>query len=161
MKRAPTYVIAGTIAGLAGVLAFHTRPATPAALPSAAPSATITHPARRAGPGPARTRRRRHPGDAGAAGAVRSAAGTTVPYGYGKLAVTVTVRGRRITSVAVTTLQTDEPYSQHLAGQVIPTLRSEVLSGQTAGIQAVSGATYTSQAYARSVQAALDSLHIS
>ena len=77
-----------------------------------------------------------------------------------KLAVTVTARGNQITSVAVTTLQTDEPYSQHLAGQVIPTLRSEVLSGQTASIQAVSGATYTSEAYARSLQAALDTLHI-
>jgi uncharacterized protein with FMN-binding domain len=57
-------------------------------------------------------------------------------------------------------LRTAEPYSQQLAGQVIPTLRSEVLSGQTASISGVSGATYTSQAYAMSVQAALDKLHI-
>jgi uncharacterized protein with FMN-binding domain len=39
-------------------------------------------------------------------------------------------------------------------------LRSEVLSGQTASISGVSGATYTSQAYATSLQAALDKLHI-
>ena len=39
-------------------------------------------------------------------------------------------------------------------------LRSEVLSGQTARISAVSGATYTSEAYAKSLQAALDQLHL-
>jgi uncharacterized protein with FMN-binding domain len=86
--------------------------------------------------------------------------GTTVPYGYGELAVKVTARGNRITNVALTTLQTAEPYSQQLAGQAIPTLRSEVLSAQTASISAVSGATYTSDAYARSLQAALDKLHL-
>ncbi len=62
--------------------------------------------------------------------------------------------------MAVTTLQTAEPYSQQLASQVIPALRAEVLAGQSAQINAVSGATYTSQAYALSPQAALDKLHI-
>ena len=38
-------------------------------------------------------------------------------------------------------------------------LRNEVLSAQGTNINAVSGATYTSQAYATSVQAALDKLH--
>jgi uncharacterized protein with FMN-binding domain len=81
-------------------------------------------------------------------------------YGYGELAVKVTAKGGRITNVAVPTIRTAEPYSSQLASQVIPTLRSEVLSGQTARINAVSGATYTSQAYALSLQAALDKLHI-
>jgi uncharacterized protein with FMN-binding domain len=56
-------------------------------------------------------------------------------------------------------LKTAEPYSQQLASQVIPMLRNEVLSAQSTSINAVSGATYTSQAYAASVQAALDKLH--
>jgi uncharacterized protein with FMN-binding domain len=38
-------------------------------------------------------------------------------------------------------------------------LRNEVLAAQSANINAVSGATYTSQAYALSVQAALDKVH--
>jgi uncharacterized protein with FMN-binding domain len=37
-------------------------------------------------------------------------------------------------------------------------LRSEILSAQSAQINAISGATYTSQAYADSVQSALDAL---
>jgi uncharacterized protein with FMN-binding domain len=86
--------------------------------------------------------------------------GPTEQYGYGQLAVKVTARGNRITNVTVPTIQTAESYSQQLATQVIPTLRSEVLAGQTARINGVSGATYTSQAYAMSVQAALDKLQI-
>jgi uncharacterized protein with FMN-binding domain len=46
-----------------------------------------------------------------------------------------------------------------LANRAIPVLRNEVLSAQSARIQAVSGATYTSEAYAQSVQAALDKAH--
>jgi hypothetical protein len=66
----------------------------------------------------------------------------------------------RITDVSVPVIQTAQQSSRHLASQVIPTLRSEVLSGQTAGIDAVSGATYTSQAYATSLQAPLDKPHL-
>jgi uncharacterized protein with FMN-binding domain len=39
-------------------------------------------------------------------------------------------------------------------------LTAEVLSAQSAGINAISGATYTSEGYAQSLQAALDKLHI-
>ena len=67
--------------------------------------------------------------------------------------------GSRITNVTVPTLQTAEAYSQQLAQQVIPMLRSQVLAADGPHINGVSGATYTSQAYATSVQAALDQLH--
>ena len=39
-------------------------------------------------------------------------------------------------------------------------LKSEVLAAHSARINAVSGATYTSQAYAASIQSALDKLHL-
>jgi uncharacterized protein with FMN-binding domain len=154
MKRVPLFVIAGTIAGFAGMISFHTRPAAPTALPTATSHAAgAGHPAKRVGAHPARA-------TAAPSGGVRGAVGATERYGFGELAVSVTASGDRITSVTVSMLRTAEPYSQQLAGQVIPTLRSEVLSGQTASISGVSGATYTSQAYAMSVQAALDKLHI-
>jgi uncharacterized protein with FMN-binding domain len=81
-------------------------------------------------------------------------------YGYGELAVTVTLRGNEITGVSVPLLRTAEPYSQQLAVQVLPMLKHEVLAAHSARIQAVSGATYTSQAYADSIQSALDKLHL-
>jgi uncharacterized protein with FMN-binding domain len=73
--------------------------------------------------------------------------------------VRVTVRGSRIINVSVPTLETSEQYSEQLAENTIPTLRQEVLAAQSAHINAVSGATYTSEAYEQSVQAALDKLH--
>ena len=70
------------------------------------------------------------------------------------------MHGNQITGVSVPVLRTAEPYSQQLATQVLPTLKSEVLAAHSARINAVSGATYTSQAYADSIQSALDKLHI-
>ena len=71
----------------------------------------------------------------------------------------MSISGGRITGVTVPVLRTAEQYSQQLAVQVIPALRSEVLAGPSARINAVSSPTYTSQAYAVSVQAALDKAH--
>ena len=146
MKRASWYVITGTVAGFASVLGLHGRAAPPslvaqpksaggAASPGATPSARATGPARQVN-------------------------GVVEQYGYGELSVTVTVRGSQITNVSVPVLRAAEPYSQQLAAQVLPMLKSEVLRADSARIYAVSGATYTSQAYADSIQSALDKLHI-
>jgi uncharacterized protein with FMN-binding domain len=165
MKGAPWLVLAGTVTGLIGVLSFHTRPVQQAALgtsgvqgagvpgtggpasgapasPSAQATARAT--ARARGDGPT----------------VRSALGSDVQFGYGMLDVQVTVSGTRITDVSVPSLQTAEPTSQQITEQAIPVLRSEALAAQSARIDAVSGATYTSEAYAQSLQAALDRLHV-
>jgi uncharacterized protein with FMN-binding domain len=82
-----------------------------------------------------------------------------VNFGYGTIAIKVTIRGTRITGVSVAALQVLEPTSQQISAQAIPVLRNEVLSAQSARISAVSGASYTSYGYARSLQAALDTLH--
>lgn len=92
---------------------------------------------------------------------VRSAVGKSEQYGYGVLATQVTVRGSQIVNVTIVTLQTDEPRSQSIADEAIPQLKREVLSAQSARINAISGATYTSEGYALSVQSALDKLHVS
>ena len=156
MKGAPWLVLAGTVAGLVGVLSFHTRPAQQVPLPASGvqgaggrPGGAQTSPSARATAGA---------GNDG--GSVRSALGPDVQFGYGVLDVKVTVSGTRITDISVPSLQTAEPTSQQISEQAIPLLRSEALSAQGASIDAVSGATYTSAAYARSLQAALDRLHV-
>ena len=161
MKRAGWYLLAGAVAGFAGVLGFHGGGAAAPALlgppkqggaaAAAAPSASPVGPARSTGPAARQ---------GGAIGHARNATGAVVPYGYGELSVTVTVHGNQITAVSVPLLRTAEPYSQQLAQQVIPMLRSEVLAAHGAQIHGVSGATYTSEAYAQSIQSALDKLHI-
>jgi uncharacterized protein with FMN-binding domain len=156
MKRAGWYVIAGAAAGFAGIVGFHSAGvAPPVALGqpkpgSAGASTAPSAPGRSASPA----------ARAGGSGPARTATGTVEQYGYGELSVTVTARGNQITGVSVPLLRTAEPYSQQLAQQVIPMLRAEVLAAHGAQIHGVSGATYTSIAYVRSIQSALDKLHI-
>jgi uncharacterized protein with FMN-binding domain len=145
MKSAPWLVLGGAVAGFLAVLGLH-RPATSGALAHG----PAQRPAQRASSAPVSGP------PAATAGAVT---GPVVPYGYGELATRVSISGGRITAVSVPVLKVAEQFSQQLAVQAIPILRNEVLSAQSARIQAVSGATYTSEAYARSVQAALDKAH--
>ena len=152
MKRAAWYVIAGTVAGFAGVLGLHGRAAPPSVVAQPKPARNGAAPASAAGA------KRKSP--ARPAGPARQVTGILENYGYGELSVTVTVHGNQITGVSVPVLRTAEPYSQQLATQVLPMLKSEVLTAHSARINAVSGATYTSQAYADSIQSALDKLHI-
>ena len=149
MKRAAWYVIAGTVAGFAGVLGLHGTAAPPSVVAQPKPT--------RSGAAAAGAKRK---SPAQPAGPARQVTGVLENYGYGELSVTVTVHGNQITGVSVPILRTAEPYSQQLATQVLPTLKSEVLAAHSARINAVSGATYTSQAYADSIQSALDKLHI-
>jgi len=139
MKAGAWLVLGGAVAGFLGVLGLH-RPATSGAL--------AQNPAQT---GPGRT--------AAAAGPPGTATGSVVDYGYGELATRVAISGGRITGVSVPVLKTAEQFSRELADRAIPVLRHEVLAAQSAHIQAVSGATYTSEAYAQSVQAALDRAH--
>ena len=165
MKRTAWYLVAGTVAGFAGVVVLHGRgdPATQSAAAGAGGAAGPTQ-ASQAGssarPSPAsRTGQASHSSPAAAGGAAHSAAGATEQFGYGQLAVEVTVSGSRITNVTVPVLHTLDPTSQQLSTQAIPMLRSQVLAADGAHIDGVSGATFTSQAYVNSVQAALDQLH--
>lgn len=91
--------------------------------------------------------------------ATRSAVGKHEYYGYGEMAVKVTVVGTHITGLQIASLKTAESYSQQLAQQALPILKSEVLQAQGTRISALTGATYTSEAYAYSIQSALDKLH--
>ena len=155
MKRAAWYLIAGTMAGFASVLGLHGRAAPPVLVAGPKSTGGGASPAATPSAGGARAS-----GPVQPTGPARQVTGVVEQYGYGELSVTVTVRGSQITNVSVTVLRTAEPYSQQLAVQVLPMLKSEVLRAGSARIYAVSGATYTSQAYADSIQSALDKLHI-
>lgn len=155
MKGTPWLVAGGTIAGLVAVLSYHSE-ATPASALSGSALA-----AKGPSPSPSATAGSANGSKAGSSAttATGTAEGPNEQFGYGELAVEVTVRGGHITNVTVPSLQTAEPTSQQICEQAIPMLTSEVLSAQGLNINAVSGATYTSEAYAQSLQAALDKLH--
>jgi uncharacterized protein with FMN-binding domain len=75
---------------------------------------------------------------------------------FGTLQVRLTLTGTKITSITELQYPQNDPRSSEISQFAIPTLRAETLTAQGASIDSVSGATYTSAAYAQSVQAALD-----
>jgi len=180
MKRAPI-VIATTAAGLAGVLAFHTSPApltlgTAPGLPRGTSgtgtgttgstgttgnsgTSTTTGP-----PGQPTTSTTSPPsGSAPSTTApstgTRTATGNLVNYNYGELSVKVTVSGRKITNVTISSINDGGNFrSQSIDQQSIPILEQQALQAQSANIQGVAGATYTSSGFAQSLQSALSQL---
>jgi uncharacterized protein with FMN-binding domain len=86
-----------------------------------------------------------------------SALGDSIQYRYGIVQVKATVKGGRLTGVQTTTLVPEGGgRSQSIDVQAEPLLRQEALQAHSANIDVISGATYTSQAYAQSLQSAID-----
>jgi uncharacterized protein with FMN-binding domain len=75
--------------------------------------------------------------------------------GYGTVQVRVTLTGGRISDVQAVQMPSGGRSSE-IAAYAAPRLRSEVLAAQSAHIDTVSGASYDSEGYAKSVQSALD-----
>ncbi|HEY5274206.1 MAG TPA: FMN-binding protein [Acidimicrobiales bacterium] len=92
----------------------------------------------------------------------RSATGASVNYNYGVLSVSVTAVQSKITEVRIASLDDGGNFrSQSIDQQSIPTLEQEALAAQSANIQGVSGASYTSAGFEQSLQSALGKLGIS
>src|SRR2546423_2154504 len=73
--------------------------------------------------------------------------GKAVETRYGTVQVSVTLSGTKITKVTPLQLPQREQRSVEIANGAVPVLAQEALSAQNAQIDAVSGATYTSQGY--------------
>ena len=95
------------------------------------------------------------PAPATTAAGPRTVLGQPEDNQYGTVQVTVTIAGGRITDVRAVQMPSGGR-SGEIAAYAAPRLRSEVLAAQSAGIDTVSGASYDSNGYARSVQSALD-----
>jgi uncharacterized protein with FMN-binding domain len=77
---------------------------------------------------------------------------------YGAAQIRVTVSKGRIVKVEAAQLQNADAKSVAISSYAEPILRQSVLAKQTAAVDAVSGATYTSLSYEGSLQSALDKL---
>ena len=81
--------------------------------------------------------------------------GQDFPNFYGDVQVQVIVSGGRITDVKALKYPTDRPQSAYISSVAIPYLHDEVLKAQSAQIDIISGATFTSDSYTQSLQSAL------
>ena len=84
--------------------------------------------------------------------------GSVVSEPFGQVQVQITMAAGKITDVTAVQLPT-HGRSGFISQSVAPILQGEALSAQSASIDIVSGATYTSEAYAQSLQSALDQAH--
>lgn len=160
--------IFGTVAGVVALLSFKTQGhplATPAGglpsaglpdgststAPSTAPSSTApsssTHGSTPSTPSSA---------PSSATTTSTSYVGSAVDTRYGIVQVKVTIAKHTITNVSFVQLTAFDGRSQEINSQAAPILLQETLSAQSAQIDSVSGASYTSQGYEQSLQSALD-----
>ncbi|GBQ01775.1 FMN-binding protein [Streptomyces spongiicola] len=96
------------------------------------------------------------PGQGSGSGAAESVLGDVAGTQYGDVQVRLTVSGGRITGAEAVKTPGSDANSRRIAAGAVPKLNQAAVAAQSAEIDTVSGATYTSQGYIRSLQSALD-----
>lgn len=141
MKRAPI-VLAATAAGLGATLGFspHSEAPIAAAVTTSASSTPTASSSTSA---------------ASSSGA-KSATSDAISTRYGPVQLKVTVSGGKITKVEAVQLPSSDPKSSEISSYAEPQLQQSALTNQNGSVDAVSGATYTSDGYQTALQSALD-----
>jgi uncharacterized protein with FMN-binding domain len=122
------------------------RPAAPVPTPSAsAPSTTAGSSSTSSGGT-----------GSGSTTGTRTVDGDTVQTRYGPVQLRVTLKAGKITAVSAVQLPSGNPRDEEISGFAVPELTQAALAAQSANIDTVSGATYTSEGYIQSLQSALD-----
>jgi uncharacterized protein with FMN-binding domain len=170
MKRTILSITA-TVLGLVALLSFKT-PDTQAGGAQALPSAALpAGGATSAGPAAPATSTRSGPPTAPtpsaaptppaapastSAAASRTVLGPAVQTQYGVVQVKITLSGSTITNAGFAQLTADDRRSADINAQAAPILLQQTITAQSAKIDGVSGASYTTQGYEQSLQSALD-----
>jgi len=89
-----------------------------------------------------------------AASTKRVVKGDAINFKFGTVQVKVALDGSTIVNIA--TLTAPGGGYQRYTDRAIPEMKAKIISAQSTRVAAASGATYTSMAYAQSVQSALD-----
>jgi len=134
---------AGAHQGTSPVAGVHVAAAAPPPAPAGA-----AHP-----PAPGKTRA------TGTTSTRRSITGALVSTPYGTVQVKAVLTGTHLKDVVALKLTDSSSTSVRISGRAEPVLRREAVTAQSARIDSVSGATFTSEGYKQSLQAALDAAH--
>jgi uncharacterized protein with FMN-binding domain len=86
--------------------------------------------------------------------------GDAVQTRYGAVQVEITVANGNITSAEAIQYPNSDRHDQRINAYAVPILNAEVVTAQSAAIDAVSGATVTSDGYVESLQSAIDAAHL-
>ncbi|MFJ9707547.1 FMN-binding protein [Streptomyces sp. NPDC101234] len=147
---------AATVSGIVMLLALkpHTSPTVVTGSVAQAPAPSSSSSSSSANPAPGATGSKS--GGSKVTG-TKTVTGDTVQTRWGPVQVRVTIKSGKITDVTAVQYPSDNPRDQQINSYALPQLRSEALAAQSAKIDTVSGATYTSGGYQQSLQSALDS----
>jgi uncharacterized protein with FMN-binding domain len=85
--------------------------------------------------------------------------GAAVDTDYGPVQVQVSVRGKKIISATAIAYPQSGGRDMAINSYAIPMLQQDTVAKQSAQVDTVSGATYTSDGYRQSLQSALDAAH--
>jgi uncharacterized protein with FMN-binding domain len=156
MRRSAA-AVALTVIGLWLILTFKSSPLLRANANATAPAATVpsgptttTSPPASGPPGPGST------AAPTTTSAQRTVTGNVFSNRYGDVQIAVVLNGTRIVSVNALQMPHDRSRSADISSQAAPLLQEEVIQAQSAQIDTIGGATYTSKSYAQSLQSALD-----
>lgn len=147
-----------TVTGLVMLLSFKTHSSTasvPVAAAPVVPSTTPTTPGTGTTTAPAGATATT-PSSAAGASTSRTVTGDAIDTRFGPVQVRITVTNGTVTAVEAVEYPQNNPRDAQINAYAIPQLNSEALSARSAGIDMVSGATYTSEGYIGSLQSALD-----
>ncbi|MCF2536079.1 FMN-binding protein [Streptomyces sp. FB2] len=149
--RRAALMAASSVTGLVLLLSLKPHHTTPPALAGTGPGAATSSP----GPGSGRSGHSTV-SSGGGAGANGTFTGAVEQTPYGPVQVAVTLSHGKLAEVRALQTPSGDARSRAIAGYAVPTLTREALGAQSADIQAVSGASYTSEGYMQSLQSALD-----
>jgi uncharacterized protein with FMN-binding domain len=153
MRRVILTVL-GTVAGLVALLSFKSHSATPAATPVSAPAASTSG----GGSGGSGSDSPIGSGSfsGSSSGASKTVTGSAASTIYGPVQVQIVVKDGKVTAARAVVYPEETSMDEQINQFAIPTLSREAVSDDSAKIDMVSGATYTSQGYLSSLQSALD-----
>ena len=99
-------------------------------------------------------------GSSDSSSAAKTYTGDAVSTRFGDVQVEITVKNGKITKSTVTQVPWSSGRDQEINSYAVPILNSETVDKQSANIDMVSGATYTSNGYVGSLQSAIDQAHL-
>ena len=149
MRRVILAII-GTAAGLVALLSFKSHTSTAAATPPAPVS-------NQAGQATASAAASSASSSASSASTLtKTVTGNAADTMYGPVQVQITVKNGKITAAQAVQYPQGSSRDQQINSYAVPVLNSETVSAGSAHIDAVSGASYTSNGYITSLQSAVD-----
>jgi len=166
MRRITLWMLS-TVSALVLLFSYHTSTSSAASTSVVAPSGTDTGStgtgsadSGSAGSGSSSSGSSGSSGTSGSSSAAKTYTGDAVSTRFGDVQVEITVEDGKVTKAAVLQVPWGNGRDQEINSYAVPILNSETVDAQSANIDMVSGATYTSNGYIGSLQSAIDQANL-